>query len=86
MNFLFFIFCIFIGNVASMFSQDYSEICATEDVVTTYAYFDNDPNYLNTLDPLVVNVAFWGVTPPNGGSDPDDLTEQKALEAIPDLL
>lgn len=83
----FFLFCIFIGNRTTIFAQDYSEICGMEDIAVndSYLYFDNDPNYLNTLEPLVLNVYFWGIKPPYGGTDPNDLTEQKALEAIQTL-
>ena len=55
------LFFVFIGNTITIYAQDYLDICATEDTTAEYLYFDNPPNYLNSLEPLVLNIYFWGI-------------------------
>tara|TARA_R110002124_G_scaffold120895_7_gene279105 strand:+ start:4644 stop:5261 length:618 start_codon:yes stop_codon:yes gene_type:complete len=78
-------YCLFLGNIHQMSAQGYLDICASEDSSSGYIYFDNDPQYLNNLEPLVLNIYFWGIRDSYGVPNSQDLTEQKALEAIQNL-
>jgi len=79
------LFFVFIGNTITIYAQDYLDICATEDTTAEYLYFDNPPNYLNSLEPLVLNIYFWGIRDTGGVPNAQDLTEEKALAAVQKL-
>jgi hypothetical protein len=77
------------GNITSMFSQDYFDTCATEsiDVPDTAGEFSYStaPLDLATDAPIVLNVFFWQVQEPDGSYGWGEFSEDKVLECIAKL-
>lgn len=72
-----------------IFSQATDFNCGTVDSdippATAVAYSNfSDPNYLDSFDPIVFNVFFWGINDDDGNST-NELNETDVLNAIADL-
>ncbi|MEZ4778174.1 MAG: hypothetical protein R2786_02185 [Flavobacteriaceae bacterium] len=83
-----FFFCIFMGNIVFMYSQDYQDICIVLDDqeadIVNYSGSE-DLAFLSSLDPVVLNVFFWRIDDQYGNVHPWALTEEIALQGIQNL-
>ncbi len=88
-----FTFMLFVASYVS-FSQTEEFECANLDSTTNYlpqGIFSNstDPDFLYSMEPIVLNVFFWQVNDQNGnfGSSgtQDDVTEEEVLSAVATL-
>ena len=73
-----------------MVAQNHLDICVTDDndiIDPNYSTLpiDNDPEYFENAEPLVLNIYFWSVRDEFGTIHPDELNEQDALRAVQNL-
>lgn len=81
------IMLLFSINSSLMFAQDsFLDICVTPESTETDApgihSYSESVEFLNNMEPVVVNIFYWQINDSNGNSGSQALSEQRVLESV----